>query len=1067
MASRWRLASAPAVAAAAALVAAWADNKPLGTVIWAAVGGVGGAFAPTLWEHWKQIAENRQRAKDTAEPLLDADPGSVAYLLHPSREVVPFRGREQKLDELLAWCEEPGAGRLRLLVGPGGVGKSRLAVELGHRLDPSWGFVEVRDDAEEDALSKWRAADSGKVLMVVDYAETRAGLVRLLQEVAADEGRRVRVLLLARSAGEWWQRLGGESRGVRKMIADAGQGIQLTEEDPALDPEHDEVKRAIPYFAAKIGTEPPQRVSVDFGDERPRILDLHAAALVAVLRSAHTRGSEVRLKVSDVLDELLGHERRYWQQSANVWGIFGGGHGLSPRVIEQVVAVGTLLGARDHAQAVEVVKRVPGRPAVVDPGRVADWLRELYPPLDDHEWLGRLRPDRLAELHVTRELAAAPELLDACMERGEEQQRRQALVTLARAAQELDAAGDLLQHLLPVVVGEVGSIPASRDTLEALYAALPYPSDTWAEANAALAQRLLDSIPPDADVGERASRLSTLGIHLSELGRPADALPVTEEAVAIYRELAVIYPDRYRPDLAGALNNLGGRFSELGRPAHALPVTEEAVAIHRELAQTYPDRYRPDLAGSLHNLGTTLSELGRPAHALPVTEEAVAIYRELADIYPDRYRPDLAGALNNLGTTLSELGRPAHALPVTEEAVAIYRELADIYPDRYRPDLARSLSNLGNRFRELGRPADALPVTEEAVAIYRELADIYPDRYRPDLARSLSNLGIYLSELGRPADALPVTEEAVAIYRELAQTYPDRYRPDLAHSLASLGIYLSELGRPADALPVTEEAVAIYRELADIYPDRYRPDLAPSLHNLGIYLSELGRPADALLVEEEAVAIYRELADIYPDRYRPYLAHSLASLGRTLSELGRPADALPVTEEAVAIHRELAVTYPDRYRPGLAGSLHNLGRTLSELGRPADALPVTEEAVAIHRELAQTYPDRYRPDLAHSLASLGNRFWELGRLADALPVTEEAVAIHRELAQTYPDRYRPYLAHSLASLGIYLSELGRPADALPLTEEAVTIYRELARRSPEQFQDAYAITAALVALLDH
>ena len=83
----------------------------------------------------------------------------------------------------------------------------------------------------------------------------------------------------------------------------------------------------------------------------------------------------------------------------------------------------------------------------------------------------------------------------------------------------------------------------------------------------------------------------------------------------MYRELAAASPDRYRPDLAPSLTNLGVTFSELGRPADALPVTEEAVAIHRELAAASPDRYRPDLAQSLTNLGVTFSELGRPADA--------------------------------------------------------------------------------------------------------------------------------------------------------------------------------------------------------------------------------------------------------------------------------------------------------------------------------------------------------------------------------------------------------------------------------------------------------------------
>ena len=51
----------------------------------------------------------------------------------------------------------------------------------------------------------------------------------------------------------------------------------------------------------------------------------------------------------------------------------------------------------------------------------------------------------------------------------------------------------------------------------------------------------------------------------------------------------------------------------LGRPADALPVEQEAVAIRRELAQANPDRYRPDLAQSLNNLAGTLAQTDRPA----------------------------------------------------------------------------------------------------------------------------------------------------------------------------------------------------------------------------------------------------------------------------------------------------------------------------------------------------------------------------------------------------------------------------------------------------------------------
>ncbi|WP_431932023.1 tetratricopeptide repeat protein, partial [Nonomuraea jabiensis] len=741
--------------AVGAAVAALTDGKPLQTVLGAIVGGVISAFGPTVIDLMREKVAARDALAVVAELLPDVS--GPAMLLHASRRVVPFEGRERELEELLAWCRNPQAGRLRLLTGPGGVGKSRLAVELAKQLGPGWGVLEVRDDAEADALSRWRAVEQRQVLVVVDYAETRTGLSGLLHEVAGDEGRRVRMLLLARSTGEWWQQLGGESVRVRQMVREAGSGIELAERVTAGKSDRDLIAEAVPYFAAALGVESPRTFEVELGDGLHRILDLHAAALLVVLRS-RSEADAVSVALGDVLEELLGHERRYWLQTARARGFLQGAYGLSTLAIEQTVAAGTLLGAADRAQATEVVGRVPdGAPSAM----MADWLREIYPPdngEDGREWLGRLRPDRLAELHVTRQLSGSAELLEACLTDLDERQARRALVTLARAAQELDAAGEILQRLLPVVASEVGSVPAPRETLVALYEVLPHPSLVLANAKALLARRILDGTPGDAEAGERARWLSNLGIHLSELGRQADALSVEQEAVAIRRELAAVSPDRYRYGLALALNNLGVRFSELGRLADALPVAEEAVIIRRELAAVSPDRYRPDLAISLTNLGATFSELGRLDDALLVTEEAVAIYRELAAVYPDHYRFDLARSLTNFGISYAELGRHADALPVEQEAETIYRELAAIYPDRYRPDLALSLNNLGVYSLELDCPGDALPVEQEAETIYRELAAIYPDRYRPEFARSLGNLGKSFSRLGRHTDALPVME---------------------------------------------------------------------------------------------------------------------------------------------------------------------------------------------------------------------------------------------------------------------------------------------------------------------
>ena len=240
----------------------------------------------------------------------------------------------------------------------------------------------------------------------------------------------------------------------------------------------------------------------------------------------------------------------------------------------------------------------------------------------------------------------------------------------------------------PILADVAGSCDATLEALVRIEEAIPYPTTALARADMVLTARINSMLPAGTSKADLARWRDSLGVMFSQLGRPADALPATEEAVTIRRELAAANPDRYRPDLARSLSNLGVRLSELGRPADALPATEEAVTIRRELAAANPDRYRPDLARSLDNLGVRLSELGRPADALPATEEAVTIRRELAAANPDRYRRDLAGSLSNLGVRLSELGRPADALPATEEAVTIRRELAAANPDRYRRDLA-------------------------------------------------------------------------------------------------------------------------------------------------------------------------------------------------------------------------------------------------------------------------------------------------------------------------------------------------------------------------------------------
>src|SRR5262249_41172981 len=73
--------------------------------------------------------------------------GSVASLLRADAEVVPFTGREQILADLRAWCAGSRGFGVRVLVGAGGQGKTRLARELTARMRATGWVAGVVADA--------------------------------------------------------------------------------------------------------------------------------------------------------------------------------------------------------------------------------------------------------------------------------------------------------------------------------------------------------------------------------------------------------------------------------------------------------------------------------------------------------------------------------------------------------------------------------------------------------------------------------------------------------------------------------------------------------------------------------------------------------------------------------------------------------------------------------------------------------------------------------------------------------------------------------------------------------
>ena len=868
----------------------------------------------------------------TIDDVVDAGtatlpvPPSPSALLQARYTVAPFHGRAETLAELRTWCSEGDTVRTRLVYADGGMGKTRLAIELCERLRrDGWVAGFLRDPPPMRWFEGLWESDR-PVLMVIDYAERRAALPALLEPIARHRNgwnrAPFRVLLLARSAGDWWGHLTERDSPIKDLLAERSP-VALLPLVPMAAERGAIVREAAAAFAEVLHRPLPATPLPALDDSGfDRALYLHMAALTWVEGRSFT--------AETLMTDILEREERFWLTRAD------SPHDLRSEALlvenaRRAVAGLTLSGGALSEEGAKALLRSVNN--ALDE-RLLALLRDLYPGRRegalDHLFLSGLEPDLLGEAMVWRALCIVRERGDAVevfLDRVFEGATERALVTgfevLGRlSADHSDAVRPWIAHLL-----------AHDLTGRAVLALEASKAIGMRTAHAFLGMELAAALEREGTV-ELAERLEAAGFPDFTVSLREVRAWVTKTLLSLYTSEAASY--EMLANRARLLNNLGISQSELGLREAALASTLEAVEIRRALAKAQPDVFLPDLAASLNSLGATQHALGLQEAALASTREAVEVRRALAKARPDAFLPDLAKSLNNMGGMQGALGQREAALASTWEAAEIRRALAKARPDAFLPDLAASLNNLGNMQSALGQWEAALVSTQEAVEQNRALAKARPDAFLPDLAASLNNLGNKQTALGQRECALTSTQEAVEQFRVLAKAWPDAYLPHLAMSLSNLGGTQSDLGEREAALASMLEAVEHYRALVKARPDAYLPGLAMSLDNLGLQLGAMGRHEDALVITRNAVELGRTLTKRNADAFLPALAKSLYHLARGLHELGRSHEAPPVAQEALDLLWPFYERLPNAHGALVGSILGTMADLLKILGQPPD-----------------------------------------------------------------------------------------------------------------------------------
>ncbi|MFF2536262.1 trypsin-like peptidase domain-containing protein [Streptomyces cyaneofuscatus] len=877
-------------------------------------------------------------------PSLSRTP---AGLLRAEATPVGCHGRDDMIGELMRWCAEPARFALRLLTAPGGEGKSRLGRELVERLTGLGWAAGFLDEQCPDGLLPPLVHLSEPLLLVLDYAETRTAQLRsCLAALGSDRHgeNHVRLLLLARSAGEWWTRARVLDRALRELPPGSIRGLPPLAPDIASRQEvftraAEALAPALSALSGAADTSPGDK-GVQLAPIQPpglagprysSALSLHMAALSALLRSSGpASGHLAQNRAGHEEETLLLHEEHYWVRTAAAHGI---AH-LHPATLRQLMAVATLRRPEDPARAralLGTLECLRGAGAGTVLG-AATWLHELHGAPDAY-WSG-LRPDPLGEYLVGATLEDFPELLDEIGRSLSREQASHALRVLSRAAVPFPRLGQrvatwVAERPRPLAFAVMELMTQEPEGI--LGACLDGVLDNAAASGtpgAELAAELLDAVPRHTHVlAERAVRMAELSsVRFRSLSGAAD-----------------------RKRHAGALLALAYRLAATGRHEKALRAAEQAVLLQGASLEGAWDGEAFDgdeLTETLLAYAARLDELGRSAEAARIASRLLA----LTD-----------AATGTEGTVHTEGGVRADSAPGQGGPLGPAPTGTNTHADRQ----SRIVHHLAWWSHRAGHQEEALRWGSLAVELRRPPAG-GQERQLGELAGSLVNQALYLQAARAPRAALTALSEALSLLRHLTEQTPDAYRSRLGRALHNAGRLHSALGEPGQALARAREAVSVHRDLAGPgTPPARSADLAAVLTGLATRLMDVGAYDEAEAALTESAALRRALADDGAPTALGGLATALTDLAAlllrpgTLDEAEPAARARELTAEAV---RVLVKARACGWSPPGAMSARVLGHRGLALARTHPALaadPLRQAVAEARRSGAHDFAERY------------------------------------------------------------------------------------------------------------
>ncbi|MBI5029356.1 MAG: tetratricopeptide repeat protein [Chloroflexi bacterium] len=285
------------------------------------------------------------------------------------------------------------------------------------------------------------------------------------------------------------------------------------------------------------------------------------------------------------------------------------------------------------------------------------------------------------------------------------------------------------------------------------------------------------------------------------------------------------------------------RFSQrLGQTESARELAQQSLDVLEELTLVGED-VRPQRALALQIIGEIELHSGNSVNGREPLGQSLSLYRELGN------RRSVANCLRSLGRLAERMGKYEWAVQLHQESVEICRTLGT------QRDLIDSLLELSLDLQATGHLEDAERLRRESIAISEQLGD------RAGLTTGLYRSALSLIDRGKFSESHTLLEQCVKAYADLG----DRHRWALA--LMRLGNVKMHLGQYEPARSLLQESLNWYREVDN------RWGIGASLWLIAELEGLEGRYSQACELLQESAGAFRR-------------GGARADVGRALADLG-------------------------------------------------------------------------------------------------------------------------------------------------------------------------------------